>query len=141
MTYKKGDVLKNNSNNAFRLILGGNEGLYDLSNDWLGLEEEYSRTDDDGLREDQKYETTFTEAELDAYFTIVTPEEAGIPAEQWVPDDGDIFFVGAVHCSGKADFMMYTWNNDETDRNCLAIGNVHKRKEEAIAWAKKRYNV
>lgn len=49
--------------------------------------------------------------------------------------------MGIVNQFGKAQGVNMFWTDSNNDHECLAIGNVHKTSEEAIEWAKKRYNV
>ena len=74
-------------------------------------------------------------------WTKCTPQEAGAPEEKWKPEEGEKYWFAWIDSEGEANAGYIIWYRNSLDNKRLAIGNVHKTKEEAFAWAKKRYNV
>lgn len=85
--------------------------------------------------------TTCTVAELEADgWTKCTPQEAGAPEEKWESVRGKLY-----HYAYYDGFTVYsrsvTWDAFPSDKKRLAIGNVHKTKDEAIAWLKSKLDL
>ncbi len=128
MPYKKGDVFKNESLRIKILEVLGE--LYFCSEIWDTKEAASYQSKISG--------TFFSEAALSAHgWSLCPPDQTLLPAEKWVPKEGERWFFGYVTSDGKA-------SANSSQMGCEAearIGNVHKTSEEAIEWAKKRYNI
>lgn len=136
MPYKKGDVI--NKGNQFRKILAVTDGIIHTANTWYT-----AFSEEEILCYSKRYGATYTIYQLEKDgWKVCTPEEAGLPAEKWVPPVGLNYYYGVVDGGGKAiSWLCERYESDQRFDKSLAIGNVHKTFEEAIEWAKKRYNI
>jgi hypothetical protein len=132
MKYNKGDTLMND--HLRRKILEVIGDLYFTSGSWAS--EYYA------IENSQKVGTCYTEYELDENgWTLCPPDETLLPKEAWKPREGEKYWFAWIDSEGEANAGYIIWYKNSLDNKRLAIGNVHKTKEEAIAWAKKRYNI
>jgi len=73
-------------------------------------------------------------------WTKCTAQEAGAPKESWRPMDCESYwfaeFDGNVIRSLRTNYIKSHYDNRR-----LAIGNVHKTPEEAIAWLKSKLDL
>ena len=132
MPYKKADVLKLGEYRMKVLEVFGD--IYFDSCSWDNAEDAEIASKTSGFMR--------TKFELNSNgWSLCPPDQTLLPAEKWVPKFKDQFHVGTVDSKGSAKGTQYRWCNSEEDIAALAIGNVHKTSEEAIEWAKKRYNI
>lgn len=90
------------------------------------------------IENSQKVGTCYTEYELDENgWALCPPDETLLPEEKWKPKDGERYYY--THFNGHEILAPRdTWFNVIVDNERLAIGNVHKTPEEAIAWLKSK---
>lgn len=128
MPYKKGDVLKKGEYR--KIVLGVFGDICFPSSTW--------RTEENAEYQSKLSSLPLTEFELNENgWSLCPPDQTLLPAEKWVPKEGERWFFGYVTSDGKA-------SANSSQMGCEAearIGNVHKTSEEAIEWAKKRYNI
>lgn len=132
MKYNKGDVLKKGD---YRIkILETLGDLYFVSQSWF--------SEKNAVNSSQKALDYLTEYELDkSGWTLCPPDETLLPQEAWKPEEGEKYWFAWIDSEGEANAGYIIWYKNSLDNKRLAIGNVHKTEEEAIAWAKKRYNI
>jgi len=127
MTYKKGDYLKHNDGEC-TMIRAVVEGGALVSRHWVN-------GDSNGYKAEQvtKVNRWVSSEQLDGYYTICTAEESGMK-KRWRPEEGAKYFYGYVSSSLKLITDSCPWHNDYIDRGLLAVGNVHRTEEEALAF-------
>lgn len=128
MPYKKGDVLKLGEYRMRVLEVLGD--LYFLSSMWnkAGYAERYSKLSARSLTEYQLSSSGWS---------LCPTDQTLLPAEKWVPKEGEKWFFGYVTSDGEA-CANFSQMSCEAEAK---IGNVHKTSEEAIEWACKRYGI
>lgn len=133
MPYKKGDVLKSDEYRMKVLEILGD--LYFCSETWD--ESKYAERKSNG---GGHYRTQF---ELNGGgWSLCPPDQTLLPAEPWKPEGGEHYYYGYIDSTEDVYSSHTTFSGDnKTDQRRLAIGNVHKTSEEAIAFARKRWNV
>jgi hypothetical protein len=91
------------------------------------------------LRGSAIFQSTIAELEADGWKPC-TAQEAGAPKESWRPMDCESYwfaeFDGNVIRSLRTNYIKSHYDNRR-----LAIGNVHKSPEEAIAWLKSKLDL
>lgn len=73
-------------------------------------------------------------------WTPCTAQEAGAPKESWKLKIGEKYYYAEFDgWDIKAGYL--NWDGGPVDNRYLAIGNVHKTPEEAIAWLKSKLDL